>query len=122
MRWWAWGVAVIVIVSLVTYWRLELQEISRTAAIRTQDITEERNEAFKEYLQRQKDGYTLITLAKRLNSDGNEQLVEQLVLRAHELEPQSRDIAVLAAQYRPELKETVKKIDPLYGTKKPDRQ
>ena len=122
MRWWAWGVAVIVVVSLATYWRLESQEIARSQAAAIQAAKKERDEAFSRYLRQQTNGYTLVTLAKRLNSDGNEQLVEQLILRAHELEPQSRDIAVLAARYRPELNDAVQKIDPLYGTKKPDRQ
>ena len=76
---------------------------------------EEQEAALKPYLARQTDERKLVSLAKRLKQ-GDQRLLQLIIERAYELNPNSRDIALLASYFHPELKEKVKELDPLYSS------
>lgn len=65
------------------------------------------------YAASQTDERKLVSLAKLLRSH-DKAVLKPLILRAYELNPNSRDITLLASEYQPSLKEKVKTLDPLY--------
>lgn len=67
------------------------------------------------YLAKETDERKLVSLAKLLRHE--EPLVlKPIIERAYELNPNSRDIALLASEFHPELNEKIKTLDPLYKT------
>lgn len=70
-------------------------------------------EGLGRYLADQEDGLKLVGLAK-LIANNRPELIEPVALRAFELEPNRRDVAVLASPYSEVAKERVKFLDPLF--------
>jgi len=66
------------------------------------------------YLTRQTDARKLVRLAKLLTHNQSF-LLQPIIDRAYALNPNSRDITLLASSYHPELKDQVTKLDPLYN-------
>lgn len=112
-RFWFYLPSLIIIAGLGSYlsW-VNSRQASELAAIELA-ATQERRESIDQFLTRQTDGRKLISLAKRFEKTEPE-LVEPIVLKAYELLPNSRDAALLASYYRPDLKHRVKELDPLY--------
>ncbi len=112
-RFWFYLATAIILSGLGSYlsW-VKTRQGSEIAAI-NQAAAAERSMAMESYLAKQTDGRKMISLAKNLQSTAPE-LVQPIVLKAYELLPNSRDAALLASYYRPELKEKVKELDPLY--------
>lgn len=109
-----WIGALIAFSAIVSLYSAERAKISRELLQQQEQFQQAQVESMKIFLQKQKDGKKLIRLAKRLPSE-NAELIKLVVLRAYELEPNSRDIAVLASAYDPGAKARVKEIDPLYS-------
>lgn len=113
-RLWFYLLAAIIISSLLSFLLWNKSRIaSDQQKIEQESLTLARL-SMDRYLSKQVDGRKLVTLAKRL-SHSRPELVEPVVLKAYELLPNSRDVAILASVYRPELKEKIKELDPLYS-------
>lgn len=74
---------------------------------------EQRVSQMKEYSAKQNNARKLVSLAKNLKNE-DPAVLRPLIERAYKLNPNSRDITLLASYYRPELKERAKKLDPLW--------
>ncbi|MEX1123574.1 MAG: hypothetical protein WEC81_00095 [Patescibacteria group bacterium] len=113
-RFWLYLLAAIIISGLGSYlsW-VKTSQAGELAAIERQ-AAETRLATMDSYLAKQTDGRKMISLAKKVEKSAPE-LVEPIVLKAYELLPNSRDAALLASHYRPELKDKVKELDPLYS-------
>lgn len=85
---------------------------AKVSAINRRGVIEQ-VENLKRYLANENDERKLVSLAKKLRHMP-EEVLEPIVLRAYELNSNSRDIAILASHFRPELVERVKELDPLY--------
>lgn len=109
-----WIGALIAFSAIVSLYSAERAKISRELLQQQEQFQQAQVESMRIFLQQQKDGKKLIGLAKRLPSE-NAELIKLVVLRAYELEPNSRDIALLASAYSDEAKKRVKEIDPLYS-------
>jgi hypothetical protein len=70
--------------------------------------------SWQSYLSKQTDEHKLVRLLKRV-SGADAKALELITLKAYELAPNNRDIVVLASYFRPELKEKVLQLDPLYN-------
>lgn len=112
-RFWFYLPVLIIIAGLGSYlsW-IHTRQDSELAAIELAS-DKQRQASMAVYLAAQTDGRKMISLAKTVEKTAPE-LVEPIVLKAYELLPNSRDAAILASHYRPELKEKVKELDPLY--------
>jgi len=112
-RAWFYLLASIVISGLLSFLLWNQSRLAQEQSKIEQDSLSAARLSMEDYLAKQKDGRKLVTLARRVNHIRPE-LVEPIILRAYELLPNSRDVAILASTYRPELKEKVKELDPLY--------
>lgn len=116
-RFWFYLGVLIVIAGEISYYRATQNRIAQELARLNLSAQEQRINDLKNYLGRQTDERKLVSLAKKLRFSEAKTL--QLIIdRAYELNPNSRDITLLASEFHPELKERVKELDPLYaGTK-----
>jgi hypothetical protein len=112
-RFWFYLLVAIVISGLLSFLLWSQSRIASDQLKIEQDSLASARESMNSYLAKQTDGRKLVTLAKRV-SDTRPELVEPIILKAYELLPNSRDVAILASAYRPELKEKIKELDPLY--------
>ncbi|OGD61758.1 hypothetical protein A3A71_00415 [Candidatus Berkelbacteria bacterium RIFCSPLOWO2_01_FULL_50_28] len=113
-RFWFYSGFLIVATGLLV-WNSALK--SRIAAEEVQITNasaQERIASLKEYATRQTNARKLVSLAKKLRFE-DPAVLRPLIDRAYELNPNSRDITLLASYYRPELKERVKELDPLWN-------
>ena len=113
-RFWFYLPVVIIITGLFSYLAWNNSKIKSEISLIEKQSQENRLNLINLWLDGQTDGRKLITLAKTFQLNQPE-LVEPVILKAYELLPNSRDAAILASYYQPELKEEVKKLDPLYG-------
>jgi|GEM_PF-1307196 len=111
-RWFYLVSAAIVLIEIGALIGISRFSQDKESAIDRQGVLEQ-VENLKSYLAAESDERKLVSLAKKLRH-APEEILEPIVLRAYELNPNSRDIAVLASHFRPELKERVKELDPLY--------
>jgi hypothetical protein len=109
-----WLGALIIFSSVLSLASAEKAKILRESHKEQEAFQRAQIDGMKSYLQKQKDARKLISLAKRLPSE-NAELIKLIILKAYELEPNRRDIAILASYYQAEAKNRVKKIDPLYS-------
>ena len=112
-RFWFYLPVIIIITGLLSYLVWNNSNISNEISLIEKKAMESRLKSINSWLDNQTDGRKLITLAKTFQNSQPE-LVGPIVLKAYELLPDSRDAAILASHYKPELKEEVKKLDPLY--------
>ena len=113
-RFWFYLPVAIIITGLFSYLTWNNSKIKSEISLIERISQENRLNSINAWLENQTDGRKLITLAKTFQHNQPE-LVEPVILKAYELLPNSRDAAILASYYKPELKEAVKKLDPLYG-------
>jgi len=112
-RFWFYLTAIVVIAGLYT-WRLAVvngvnNQIGRIEAAGQA----ERVGNLHRWVDAQKDERKLISLAKKLRYLDNASL-QVLIDRAYALNPNSRDITILASQFHPEFKSKILELDPLY--------
>lgn len=112
-RFWFYLPVTIIITGLVSYLVWNNLKINNDISLIEKQAQDSRLSSISSWLEKQTDGRKLITLAKTFQYNQPE-LVEPIILKAYELLPNNRDAAILASHYRPELKEEVKKLDPLY--------
>lgn len=108
---------VIILIGLVSWWAAARNQINQTAIQQLEVSRQEQKGSLKEYLGKQADSRKLVSLAKRLKY-ADPAVLRPIVERAYELNPNSRDIALLASFFKPELKDRVLELDPLYGRDK----
>jgi len=113
-RFWFYLLAAIIISALLSFLLWNKSRIASDQLRIEQESLSSARESMNSYLAKQTDGRKLVTLAKRI-SVSRPELVEPVILRAYELLPNSRDVAILASIYRPELKAKIKELDPLYS-------
>ncbi len=114
-RFWFYSASLIVMAGLLV-WLLALRNQLRNEQQRQQTLfAAEQQALLSNYLSSQDDERKLVTLAKTYAKTQPE-LVRPVIERAYELNPNSRDIVILASHYHPELKEKIKFLDPLYAT------
>lgn len=113
-RFWFYLPVVIIIAGLTSYLVWNNSRISSDIFIIEKQAQESRLSSINSWLDKQTDGRKLITLAKTFQHNQPE-LVEPVILKAYELLPDNRDVAILASHYKPELMEEVKNLDPLYN-------
>lgn len=112
-RFWAYLAAMIIIAALMVFFYGSRARLEReTARVEAASFQAARTD-LENYLARQTDGRKMVTLAKRL-SHQDARLIEPIIARAYALNPNSRDIAILLAAFRPEMKKRVEELDPLY--------
>lgn len=112
-RFWFYLPVIIIITGLISYLVWNNSKINNEISLIEKRSQENRLNMVNTWLGSQTDGRKLITLAKAFQNSEPE-LVEPIVLKAYELLPDSRDAAILASHYKPEIKEEIKKLDPLY--------
>jgi hypothetical protein len=113
-RFWFYLLATIVVSALLSFLLWNKSRIASDQLKIEQESLSQARQSIDNYLAKQTDGRKLVTLAKRI-SVSRPELVEPVILKAHDLLPNSRDVAILASVYRPELKEKIKELDPLYS-------
>lgn len=112
-RFWFYLAALIIIIGLLTG-LLSIRNAGTNEVARLDQIYLERQlQDLNSYLANQEDERKLISLAKKLHH-ADWRLLQPIIERAYEINPNSRDIALLASVFRPELKQRVRELDPLY--------
>lgn len=109
-----WIGVFIAISAVVSLYSVERASIARVATQHQKEFENQQIESMRTFLGKQQDGRKLIGLAKRLPKE-NTQLIKMTILRAFELEPNSRDISILASTYSSAAKKRIQEIDPLYN-------
>lgn len=112
-RFWLYLAFGIVLTGLISYWTIEKNSLQASIVSKQQTNEQQRISAMEDFLSRQTNGHKLVSLAKRMNPEDSK-LIEMVVMRAYELEPDRRDIALLASAYDPAIKKRIEKLDPLY--------
>lgn len=112
-RFWFYLPVIIIITGLFSYLTWSNSKIKSEILLIEKQSQENRLNSINLWLNNQTDGRKLITLAKTFQLNQPE-LVEPVILKAYELLPDSRDVAILASHYQPEIKEEIRKLDPLY--------
>lgn len=112
-RFWFYMPVIIIIVGLTSYLMWSNSSINSEISLIEKNSQDARLNSINSWLTKQTDGRKLITLAKTFQNNEPE-LVEPIILKAYELLPDNRDAAILASHYRPEIKEKIKTLDPLY--------
>jgi hypothetical protein len=112
-RFWFYLGASVVIVGLYS-WRLAAvnsvtHEISRI----DQASLQAQSDSLQTWADGQTDERKVVSLAKKLRTR-DQALLKILVDRAYAINPNSRDITILASQIHPELKDKILQLDPLY--------
>lgn len=116
IRVWGYGLFFLIVLGAVSLWRLELKEIESDLKTNLQAQQVERIKNLDAYLIKQKDERKLVSLIKKIPNEDYE-ILRRIALRAYELNGQSRDIALIASQFDPKIKEKVIKLDPLHNLK-----
>lgn len=116
IRVWGYGLFFLIVLGAVSLWRLELKEIESDLKTNLQAQQVERIKNLEAYLIKQKDERKLVSLIKKIPNEDYE-ILRRIALRAYELNGQSRDIALIASQFDPKIKEKVIKLDPLHNLK-----
>jgi len=112
-RFWLYLGFGIVLAGLISYWTIETNSIQANTVAERQINEQQQISAMEDFLSRQTNGHKLVSLAKRMNPEDSK-LIKMVIMRAYELEPDRRDIALLASAYDPAIKKQVEKLDPLY--------
>lgn len=113
-RFWFYSASLIVIAGLLV-WLLAIRNQHRNEQERQEALFAADQQAqLEKYLSDHNDDRKLVTLAKHY-AKTEPGLVRQVVEKAYELNPNSRDIVILVSHYHPELKEKIKFLDPLYS-------
>ncbi len=120
-RFWFYLGAVIVIAGLATWQVSNARRLEKELNRITNAALSDSQESLGLYLGRQNDSRKLVSLATTY-AKTQPDLVKPVVLRAFELNPDSRDIALMAAPYSSAAKERVKFLDPLYVPGQPTDQ
>jgi hypothetical protein len=115
-RFWFYLLFGIIIVALFSYWAGERNGIQKTLIQQEQQSLNDRHESIKTYAAKQTDARKLVSYAKNISSADSKSL-QIIIDRAYELEPNSRDIVILASEFHPELKKRIQELDPLYEEK-----
>ena len=111
--WFYLAVVIVLVGEIVTFNMVRIRQSRELAEINDQALARQEQD-LTIYLTHQTDDRKLVRLAKLLAHDQASPL--QLIIdRAYALNPKSRDIALLASSYHPELKDQVTKLEPLYG-------
>ena len=112
-RFWLYLAAVIILVAETTILYGSRARLEREAAALEATNWQITKTSLEDYLAGQTDARKMVSLAKRMSSQ-DPRLIELIIERAYLLNPNSRDIAVLLAAFRPEMKKRVIELDPLY--------
>ncbi|QQG49737.1 MAG: hypothetical protein HZB70_02980 [Candidatus Berkelbacteria bacterium] len=112
-RFWFYLAAVIIIAGLGSWGLFNSRRLSNEIGRLEAEAIATDQATLTDYLERQDDAFKLVGLAK-LYGKTHPELVKAVVLRAFELNKDSRDIAVLASPYSLEAEERLKVLDPLY--------
>lgn len=112
-RLWFYLGAAVVILGLYG-WRLAgTYSINNQISRINQASQQSQSDNLRRWALNQTDERKLISLAKRLKNR-DQWLLQILIDRAYALNPNSRDITLLASQFHPELKPKVLILDPLF--------
>jgi len=112
-RFWFY-LAVLIIVAGLGGWLVASNRQIENERVRLERESQQiRQAALDRYLQQQTDGRKLVRLAQLFN-ETQPDFVKPVVLRAYELDPNSRDIVLLASHYLPAAKERLRFVDPLF--------
>jgi hypothetical protein len=115
-RFWFYFLVIIIVAGLLTVLYTERSRLDhRIASLNDQSYQLQRQQ-LQSYLDQQTDARKLVSLAKHL-ATGDQRLLGMIIDRAYQLNPNSRDIALLASNFHPELKKRVQELDPLYQFK-----
>jgi hypothetical protein len=113
-RFWLYLAALIAIAGLGGYYLLHKRSVETELQKLVAVGVEADQQALDRYLGNQVDGLKLVGLVKLLAKNRPE-LVRPVALRAFELEPNRRDVALLASPYSEIAKERLQFLDPLFG-------
>lgn len=120
LRAWFYLAFIIILIGLVSWWAAGRNQLNQAAAQQLEDSQRDQERSLKGYLAKQTDSRKLVSLAKRLKN-ADSAIIRLVVERAYELNPNSRDIALLASFFNPELKDRVRELDPLYKFQLPSQ-
>lgn len=112
-RFWLYLAFGIVLAGLISYWTIEKNSLQASVVSEQLINQQQRVSAMKDFLSRQTNGHKLVSLAKRMNPEDSK-LIEMVIMRAYELEPDRRDIAILASTYDSSIEKKIQFLDPLY--------
>lgn len=113
-RHWFYVPVLMIVGGLLSWGAVTAAEIRAEQATADRAGLKSQQAILEQYLNKQTDPVKLIRLAKQTkNSDPA--LLEMIADRAYQIAPKNRDVAVLAAEFHPELKAKVLEIDPLYA-------
>lgn len=112
-RFWFYLASIITIAALGGVYLMNKRQLDNELQQLTSVAVEADHQQLAAYLDRQTDAFKLVGLAK-LYAKNRPDLVRPVVERAYALNPNSRDIAILASPYLPAAKERVKFLDPLF--------
>jgi len=113
-RFWFYLAVTIVIIAELTWLHGGRNRLNNELARLDNAAAQQQLTSLRGYLGKQTNERKLVSLAKLLKNR-EAWLLQPIIDRAYELNPNSRDIALLASFFHPELKERVKELDPLYG-------
>jgi len=112
-RFWFYLGVTVIIVGLYS-WRLAaVNGVNRQISRIDQASLQAQSDSLNRWAANQTDERKLISLAKKLKNR-DQALLQILIDRAYAINPNSRDITILASQFHPELKDKILQLDPLY--------
>lgn len=112
-RFWFYLTSVVIIIGLYTTRIAVINSLNNTIAKIEQTSRQERIDNLRRYAANTQDERKLVSLAKKIRYEDKE-ILQTLIDRAYELNPNSRDITILASEFHPELKSKILQLDPLY--------
>ena len=112
-RFWLYAIALAVVFSLYLWRVAAIYSISNQIRQSNQLSLQIQQDSLENWLNHQPNERKIISLAKLLKNR-EPALLQKLIDKAYALNPNSRDITLLASDFHPELKDKVLVLDPLY--------
>lgn len=112
-RTWFYLISLIIIVTLGLWYSIATHKIDAQVGRVQAAGLDDQTKSWDTYLAKQTDEHKLVRLLKKLTY-ADPKVLEMITLKAYELAPDNRDIVILASYFKPELKEKILQLDPLY--------
>ena len=97
---------------MLFYYQSAKSKINEEVSAINASFAQEQEAQSAAFLDKQTDPVRLVQIAKSFNNS-NPEMAKKAVMKAHELDPTSRDITLLASSYDSSLLGEVKTLDPL---------
>lgn len=112
-RFWFYLAVSIVILGEFSFYKIDQNHIAAQQSRIEKTAIESQVSSLDSYLALQTDERKLVSLAKHLRNS-SPVILKPIIDKAYALNPNSRDITLLASYFHPELKARVTELDPLY--------